>query len=122
MTMALGSILSIEFTRDSARLISISRRTVVSGNSISPASGFYAPEEDPDPNKVALTLLTPLHLAWRAPLPSSSYHHGHVPPSTDPEGWELQYSQRSWPWHPSPCEGLGTGSDSSFHVAPYNLR
>jgi len=44
-------MLSIELTRDSNRLISISRRTIVSGNSISPTSGFFAPDEDPGPNR-----------------------------------------------------------------------
>jgi len=56
--MALGSILSIDLTRDSVRLISISRQTVVSGNSINSASSFLAPEEDLSPNNVALTHLT----------------------------------------------------------------
>jgi len=53
-------MLSVEDTKDLAKEISMSRHTVVSGNSIRSASSFFAPEEDSSPSRVSLTR----HLAW----------------------------------------------------------
>ncbi|QCD86618.1 hypothetical protein DEO72_LG3g1142 [Vigna unguiculata] len=61
-TKALGSMLSIELISSSDTLISISRRTTISSNSIKLASGPLAPLDDPGPNKAAHTFFTSLSL------------------------------------------------------------
>ncbi|QCE13765.1 hypothetical protein DEO72_LG11g763 [Vigna unguiculata] len=63
------SILSIELTTVSGRLIEISFLTDISGNSINPASGPFSPLADPAqlavPRRVALVFFTSLPFPGR---------------------------------------------------------
>jgi len=83
-------MLSMELTRDSARLISISRWTIVFDYSISPALGFFAPEEDPRPQQGSPHLLTSLPPPCLAGTSIFLFvAPGRAPPLVDLEGWEL---------------------------------